>query len=303
LRWGVAGVLVLVSLGLSVFGDYVVCRDELASVGNRAVVRTCGPLGLTDLPSVAAILVLVVLLAPDLSEVSIGVLALKQRVEDTRRDQKEVRAEFEGLKQSFNISSSTTAEQTTSVATSMEAVDLPGTIREIVRVVSHEPDLAGAEDRAGGVDPSHARILGEIILTIAKLEFLLGSTLEGAIRSGLKIKFWFIELEVVASDKLQSYQSQAFPDQARLIKGKDPIALRDTRQSFTADYNGVLTRLGLVREFVINGVISVDEAESALQNLRILLGALSIRLEELPPSKDSATAQEKVPTVAPESDG
>jgi hypothetical protein len=297
LRWGFVGALVLVGLGLSLFGGFVVCRDELATVGNSAVVRSCGPPGLTDLPVVAGVFLLVVLLAPDLSEVSIGVLSLKQRVEDTRRDQKEIRAEFEGLKQSFNISPSATAEQTTSVATSIEALDLPGTIREIVRGISRNPDLAGAEDHAGGVDPRFARTLGELVLTISRLEFLLGSTVEGRL-SGIKIRFWFVEVEL-GSEKLQSYQSQAFADLTHLIEDKGPIALRDTRDSFKKEYLPLLGRLGVVREFAINGVISLDDAESALQNLRILLGALSIRLEQLPRSERAAAAPKKGLTATP----
>lgn len=286
LRWGLAALLILIGIWLSVPGGHVVCQDELAHVGKNAVVRTCGPLGLTALPVVASVLLLVVLLGPDLSEVSIGVLSLKQRVDETQRNQKEIQEEFEGLKQSFVIATSASAEQTTSVATSVEAPDLPGLVREIVRGVSANPALAGAEEHAGGVDPKYASTLGNVVLTLARLEFLLGSRSMGL---GPKIRFWIIEIGSGPS-MMQLSQSEAFADLVRLIDGKDPAALFVARASFREEYDQVLKQLASVREFAINGVISLSEAESTLNNARILLGALTIKVEQLPRAdRDAAT--------------
>lgn len=295
LRWGLATLVILVGIWLTLPGAHVICRDELANVGKNAVVRTCGPLGVTDLPVVCGILLLVVLLGPDLSEVSIGVLTLKRSVEDTQRGQEEIRGEVEGLKQAFTMQASTSAEQTTSVATSVQAPDLAGVVREIARAVSSNPALAGAEEYAGDLNPRYASILGKVVLTLARLEFLLGSRALGKFAGGGGgvVRFWVVELGGPDMMTLFS-KSEAFVDLAPLISDKEPAALAAERNSFRLEYADVLAQLGEVRQFAINGVITLSAAESTLENARALLGALSIRLKRLPRAESKAAPPKKV---------
>src|SRR5215203_1695974 len=160
LRWSVAALIVLGGLAFSVFGESV-CRDQLAAVGNTAVVKTCGPVEFSDLPVVAGILLLFIVIAPDLSEVSIGILSLKQRVQEAKQEQDKIRDEFEDLKQTIAVSLSAIAEQSTSVTTAVQAPDLAATVTAISRLVSSDPVLQGAQESAGEVPRDYSQTLGE----------------------------------------------------------------------------------------------------------------------------------------------
>ncbi len=78
LRYGVAVVICVFLVTLwtaSLFGRFHICRDVLAHVGPRPVVRICGPLSLGDLGTGW---VAVILLLPEVSEVVVaGMFSLK----------------------------------------------------------------------------------------------------------------------------------------------------------------------------------------------------------------------------------
>lgn len=87
IRWGAAALLVVAALVVTVWVEPTVCRDQLSQVGDRAVVAVCGPIAVTDPPALVGLLLLFFLLAPDLTEVSIGVLTLKQRADAAEAQQ------------------------------------------------------------------------------------------------------------------------------------------------------------------------------------------------------------------------
>jgi hypothetical protein len=94
-----AGGLVVVVIG-SYFGLHV-CRDALATVGVKAVVQTCGPIGVIDLAPVAVLIAL--LLIPDLSQVDLfGVISLHREVKEVGRKQDQVAGELVQVRAAVN---------------------------------------------------------------------------------------------------------------------------------------------------------------------------------------------------------
>jgi hypothetical protein len=80
-RWiGIAFVVVL-GFVLWVIIRPESCHDQVATTDSTIrSVEVCEPLGLGSIPVLAWILIVVVLLAPDLTEVSVGVVSFKQRI-------------------------------------------------------------------------------------------------------------------------------------------------------------------------------------------------------------------------------
>jgi hypothetical protein len=58
------------------------CQEQVARVGSAALVKSCGPLSLTDPPMLALLIVACVLILPDLSSIEIpGVIRLEREIE------------------------------------------------------------------------------------------------------------------------------------------------------------------------------------------------------------------------------
>jgi hypothetical protein len=76
------GLVVLAVVRSYAFDDARVCRDMVAS--DTGIVEVCGPVGLEDVPALGVLLLVgVLLLLPDMSEVSIpGLVTLKRAVEE-----------------------------------------------------------------------------------------------------------------------------------------------------------------------------------------------------------------------------
>jgi hypothetical protein len=86
LRWSLALVLVaLASVGFAWQWWDPVCSEELASTGPTAVVEVCRSPSITDPALVAGLLVLVLLMWPDLSELSFGIVRLTRQVDESQR--------------------------------------------------------------------------------------------------------------------------------------------------------------------------------------------------------------------------
>jgi hypothetical protein len=77
-----------------------VCTDQVARVGNTALVRSCDPLSLTDAPLLALVGTAVLLLLPDVSSLEIpGILRLERRVEAQVDRQEKIAEEIKNLVQ------------------------------------------------------------------------------------------------------------------------------------------------------------------------------------------------------------
>jgi hypothetical protein len=80
-RWSVVGIVLLSSVFFTLRWNWVICEDKLATVGSQAVVKVCHSPSVTDLPVVTTILLIILLLLPDLSEIGIpGFISLKRQV-------------------------------------------------------------------------------------------------------------------------------------------------------------------------------------------------------------------------------
>jgi hypothetical protein len=75
------GVVIVAVARSYLFSDALVCRQQVAS--DKGIVTVCGPIGLEDVPALGAMLLVgVLLLLPDMSEISIpGGLTLKRAIE------------------------------------------------------------------------------------------------------------------------------------------------------------------------------------------------------------------------------
>jgi hypothetical protein len=94
-----AGALVAVVIG-GYFGLHV-CRDAIATVGTKAVVQTCGPIGVIDLAPAAVLIAL--LLIPDLSQIDLfGVISLHREVREVGRKQERVETELVQVRNAVN---------------------------------------------------------------------------------------------------------------------------------------------------------------------------------------------------------
>lgn len=289
LRWTLSAALVVGSGAVSILDESTICRQQLASVGEIPVVETCGPPSITDLPVIAVVLLLAILLAPDLSEISIGVLSLKQRVSKAERVQQHLTEEVEAIRNVVTFSASTEARQNieTSIAPviEVEAPDLPGILREVAQSlgrVPEDPTLKGAEDYVDKPDPGVASLLGELVLTLSQLEYLLGlRSIETPILP--RVSLFGVDLDVTAMAL-----RMAFPDLNAVVVRVDPQALESVREAFVAEYEKPLGNLRVVRAFAVHGLVSESVAKSALKTARTLFGALSIRIEGLPRVVDSS---------------
>ena len=97
-RWLTVAVLLLWG-GYQLMWDKVadICSDQLAD--NSSVVKVCEPIGLTD-PRIAWILLIVLLLLlPDLSEIELaGALSLKRAVTEVQRENENLRSDVQQLR-------------------------------------------------------------------------------------------------------------------------------------------------------------------------------------------------------------
>lgn len=289
LRWPrwmlVLVIVVLFGLVPSMQDEYEVCRQELAAVGDEPVVEVCGPPGLTDLAVVSGLLVLVVLLAPELSEVSIGVISLKQRLETTEKKQEAIERELSSLALSSSSAVAESNATTTAMVTNTLSID-----DRALRALVLDEETEAARHGPASVDSELAQRLGELLLLIGRLEFLLDESLT-LFGSGLpKIKLWFVTVDVGTATRKHA-GTTAFADDAKLLASKSLVDLGRLREVFTAQYQ---EQLGELRQ--INAAISIHSGavssmasgqeptrlQTAIDAARVLTSAFLLQVAALP---------------------
>jgi hypothetical protein len=106
-----AGALILgwlVVLWISFQTPYLhACDDEVARVGSTALAKSCRPLSLSDAPTLALLVVALVLLIPDVSALEIpGLFRLERQLREQDVRQQERQAEIVGLIQRLEVNQS-----------------------------------------------------------------------------------------------------------------------------------------------------------------------------------------------------
>ncbi len=123
-RWSVAGGILLLSFFFFISHNWAICDQKLAAVGTQAVVKVCHSPSLTDLPVIAILLLVLLLLLPDLSEVGFpGLFSLKRQVEQQetklgnleqeltfQAEVKQVAQQTQKVESTFNIQLADTGE-------------------------------------------------------------------------------------------------------------------------------------------------------------------------------------------------
>ena len=90
LRWLLALLIVLVGTLVWASGSVEICDDRLAAVGTDPVVRVCSAPTLSSPAVIGWLLAVLFLLAPDVTEISVGLFSLKQKVEQESKETREV---------------------------------------------------------------------------------------------------------------------------------------------------------------------------------------------------------------------
>lgn len=109
-----AALLLLASIYLA--SIRTVCEEKLANTGNQGAIRVCHPLAVTDVPVLAGLFFVLLLLLPDLSEIGIpGFLSLKRQVSQQESKLEEQAVRLVGLQSQVAqaIESRQTVRQTT----------------------------------------------------------------------------------------------------------------------------------------------------------------------------------------------
>lgn len=101
-RWTVS-IAAVVAFGVSALGGFFeVCDETALAIGNEArVVTTCEPASLSDPRYVVFLLVGLLVVVPELSEVTVGSVTLKRRLEAAEQAQGRLQGEVESLRQQF----------------------------------------------------------------------------------------------------------------------------------------------------------------------------------------------------------
>jgi hypothetical protein len=89
LRWSFAAGVIVAGAGSAIAGVWETCKAVTPNTGAEGVVRVCDQPSLADVPSVAGLLIVLLLLLPDLAEITLpGGIGLKRRIEaqEARQD-------------------------------------------------------------------------------------------------------------------------------------------------------------------------------------------------------------------------
>jgi subtilisin family serine protease len=129
LRWGIAAGVIVVAVILWVPGVLPkVCEDQVAQTGEDGVVRVCRQLSISDPAVLGFLLLLLLAVWPDLSEVSVGIVKLTRKVDEqadrTERVSNEVRLLSLELRQTISQQVSQQVVQYIGTAATGEARDI-----------------------------------------------------------------------------------------------------------------------------------------------------------------------------------
>jgi hypothetical protein len=151
MRWILAFVLMLAGGVAVLVGLPEVCEEQVAQTGEQGVVRTCHEPSATDPRFIAFLVLILMLVWPDLSELSVGMVKLTRRVEDqTKQTQKvgdEVRMLGLELRQTISQQVAQSQQVYINTAAAGEAEDVSTTpaplagagLEAILRVVRAQP--------------------------------------------------------------------------------------------------------------------------------------------------------------------
>jgi hypothetical protein len=154
-----------------------VCGDALASTGDQGVVRVCRPVAITDAPVLGGLLLILLLLLPDLSEIGIpGFLSLKRQVREQESRLEEQGARLAMLhaevRQAIGLQQAVSQEvDTRANAMSVNVLDIAGVLRTFQVKAQRELAAANQEDHSEAVIPAaRAQLESRLLRAWARLE-------------------------------------------------------------------------------------------------------------------------------------
>jgi hypothetical protein len=303
LRWLIVA-LVVFGAGLlpGLANRYEICREEVAQTGNEGVVRVCAPPSIGDLPVIAGALLLVVLLAPDLSEVSIGVLKLKQRVVEQEEKQQSLEDEVARLQMTIQ---NTEVRQEQRAETIIQPLDLAAMIEALPALLGRmdEPKLSGVRPSLD-IDEGRAQLDGTFLHLMARLRYLAGThqvgstsapSTQGGIfgTSGLRSAVRKLSQAIIAR--------RAFPDLYAVIESREDTKVLKVQSAFREEFAEMLENLEQVRLLVASGIRVIDEKtiEKSIDQAGRMISYLTLKIESVP-IKPRPPGTEERPAISSE---
>jgi subtilisin family serine protease len=117
LRWGLVVLLVLAAVVASFVGGFLeVCEQQLAQTGDSGVVEVCRRPSMSDPAVLGFVLLILVVVWPDLSEVSIGVFKLTRKVDEQAARTEQVGREVNDLRQTLSLQVAQVSQQVSRVS-------------------------------------------------------------------------------------------------------------------------------------------------------------------------------------------
>lgn len=165
------------------FGEPEICRQELASVGERPVVNVCAPMSAESL--LGPVLLIAVLLLPDISELAIpNLITLKRRVNEHAVEQGKIRDELARVEQNQLALQSVNVTVGGYVPPDWERVraELEGQLRETKDLVAAVRQIQGhvapfeIVSDASVADAERDRLDAELLRLWRPIESVLGLT-------------------------------------------------------------------------------------------------------------------------------
>ena len=245
--------MLLVSVYLT--WDRTVCGDELANTGDRGVVRVCRTIAVTDPAVLGSLLLILLLLLPDLSEIGIpGFLSLKRQVREQEWKLGEQEARLAALhaqiEQTIGLQQTATQDvDTRANALSVNVLDIAGVLQRFE--ASAQLDLPAAANEgnrsANAIPPARAQLESRLLRVWAQLEPHV------SYRDDVVAK----RSEVLARQDHLNVQHARLKDHLarRTHAGKDP-ATADADDIRTANEAAVLRRDIVFAEQALDSVVA-----------------------------------------------
>jgi len=135
-------VLVVAGTVMAIIGVPAVCEEQLAQTGDQGVVRVCHAVSITDVRIIGLLAILLLLIWPDLSELTVGIVKLTRRVQEQTSETKRVSDEVRllGVELRQTISQRVSQSQNISIYTA-EA----GRPHEVSKTPPPHPGLAPSD--------------------------------------------------------------------------------------------------------------------------------------------------------------
>jgi hypothetical protein len=261
-RWLLAASILAAGTAAAFLGWLEVCEQAAVGLQTRVeVVEVCNDAPVTDPRYLLALLVALVVLWPELSELSVGSISIKRRLAATETRQGALESDVVGLRQIVQFQANTTATASVQLFPTWFSRDDP----------SIQAALAAAPQAPGGDR------------TLAEMKIALIEEYERLRWFDLRVEqpLWIRPIDIddlMAGITVRHEIADHWPEAVGLRLS----ALQSVAEFFTRDYGGPLVAVRAMRNSLAHGASVEDEDVATMYKLATALERLiSQRLSEL----------------------